>query len=70
MDKEIVALKLNSTWTLTSLPASKSSIGFKWVYRVKYHSDGSIERYKACFVAKGFTQKLGLESELCCLWLL
>ena len=61
MDKEIAALELNNTWTLTSLPAGKSPIGYKWVYRVKYHSDGSIERYKARLVAKGFTQQLGLD---------
>lgn len=42
MDKEIEALEFNNTWTLTSLPAGKLSIGCKWFYRVKYHSDGSI----------------------------
>ena len=55
MDKEIEALELNNTWTLTPLLASKSPIGCKWVYRIKYHSDGSIKRYKACLVAQGFT---------------
>ena len=54
-------MELNNTWTLTPLPAGKSPIGCKWVYRVKYHSDGSIERYKARLVAKGFTQQLGLD---------
>ena len=61
MDKDIEALELNNIWTLTPLPVGKSLIGCKWVYRVKYHSYGSIERYKVCLVAKGFTQKLGLD---------
>ena len=39
MDKEIVALKLTNTWTLTTLPPSKVPIRCKWVYRTKYSSD-------------------------------
>lgn len=61
MAKEISALELNHTWTLTLLPPSKSPIGCKWVYKIKYHADGTIERYKARLVAKGFTQKHGLD---------
>ena len=55
MDKEIEALEVNNTWTLTQLPAGKSPIGCKWVYRIKYLPDGTIERYKAHLIAKGFT---------------
>ena len=55
MDKEIEALEVNNTWTLTQLPAGKSPIGSKWVYKIKYLPDGTIERYKAHLIAKGFT---------------
>lgn len=44
----------NKTWSLVSLPPGKRPIGYKWVYRIKYKSDGSINRYKARLVAKGF----------------
>ena len=61
MATEIVALEANNTWILTSLPPNKKPIGCKWVYKVKYKSDGSVERYKARLVAKRFTQKEGID---------
>lgn len=47
--------------SLTPLPSHKKPIGCTWVYRIKHRSDGAIERYKVCLVAKGFTQKEGLD---------
>ena len=44
MQVEIKALEDNNTWTLVSLPPSKTYIGCKWVYKVKHKADGSIER--------------------------
>ena len=54
-------LPLKLTITLTPLPPNKRPIGCKWVYKVKYRSDGIVERYKARLVGKGFTQKEGLD---------
>ncbi|XP_075645624.1 uncharacterized protein LOC142616716 [Castanea sativa] len=58
---EISALEASYTWTLTALPPQKKTIGYKWVYKVKYKSNGIVERYKVRLVAKGFTQKEGLD---------
>ena len=58
---EIAALEANNTWSLTSLPAHEKPIGCKWVYKIKHKADGSIEWYKARLIAKGFTQREGLD---------
>lgn len=52
MNTEIEALEKNNTWDLVPLPPGKKAIGSKWVYKVKLKADGSLERFKARFVAK------------------
>lgn len=61
MTKEIEALENNNTWILTDLPKGKVPIGWKWVFKVKYNADGSIERHKARLVVKGYNQQLGVD---------
>ncbi|KAH9671963.1 protein kinase domain-containing protein [Citrus sinensis] len=61
MEDEITALEKNNTWTLTHLPDGKKAIGSRWVYKIKYQSDGTIEHYKARLVAKGYTQTEGID---------
>lgn len=51
MDKEIQALEKDNT----PLPPSKTPIGCKWVYKIKLNLDGTIERYQAQLMAKGYT---------------
>ena len=55
MQTEITALEDNCTWTIVPFPHDKTPIGCKWVYKVKYHASGAVERYKARLVAKGYS---------------
>jgi hypothetical protein len=52
---ELDALEQQDTWTLMLLPSGHKPIGCKWVYKIKYKSDGTLEHYKAHLVAKGNT---------------
>ena len=55
------ALRKNDTWEKCALPEKKKVIGCKWVFIIKYKTDGTIERYKARLVAKGYTQTYGVD---------
>lgn len=61
MQAEISALENTGTWKLVDLPPNVKPIGCKWIYKIKHHADGSIERYRARLVAKGYTQVEGLD---------
>ena len=45
--KEMKALEKNDTCEIMELPEGKKAVGSKWVFTMKYKSDGSINRYKA-----------------------
>ena len=58
---EMQALNQNETWAVEDLLRGKRSMGCRWVFTIKYRFDGSIDRYKACLMAKGFTQTYGID---------
>nr|KYP56633.1 hypothetical protein KK1_002877 [Cajanus cajan] len=58
---ELKALEDNGTWIIVDRPPDVTPVGNKWVYKIKRHSDGTIERYKAQLVAKGYTQTEGID---------
>lgn len=61
MKDEMKSMAGNDVRDLVKLPEEKKPIGCKWIFKTKRDSKGNIERYKACLVAKGFTQKEGID---------
>ena len=59
--EEIGALERNLTWEVIELPRGKTTVGYKWVFTIKFNADGSINMYKARLVSKSFTQTFGID---------
>jgi len=57
--QEIAVHMENGTWQLVELPHGHTPVGLRWVFHIKRTADGSIEQYKACLVAQGFSQQPG-----------
>ena len=56
---EYKSLMHHGTWELVPLPPDKKLVGSRWVFKAKHDESGAVERYKARFVAQGFTQVFG-----------
>jgi len=61
MEEEFTALQLNQTWTLVPCTLDLHIIGSKWVFKTKLKLDGSLDRLKACVVAKRYHQIDGID---------
>jgi histone deacetylase 1/2 len=61
MTDEYGALLSNNTWELVDPPRNANIVTGKWIYRHKLKSDGSLDRYKARWVLRGFTQHEGID---------
>lgn len=59
INEEFQAHEKNGTWTIVDKPKNKTLMTTKWVFKRKLNLDGSIERYKARLVARGFEQRPG-----------
>lgn len=63
MKIELDAINRNHTWELVELPAGHKPIGLKSVFKVKKDTAGTIIKYKARLVSRGFVQKQGIDFE-------
>jgi len=60
-DLEYASLMKNDTWDLVELPEGRRKIDCKWVFKVKHDNEGRVERFKGRLVAKGYSQKYGID---------
>jgi hypothetical protein len=55
MMEEYASIIKNDVWEIVPRPKDKSVVSSKWIYKIKHAIDGSIDKYKARFVARGFS---------------
>lgn len=60
MAEELQSFEDNQAWEVVDTPSNASVVQCKWVFKKKYDSDNKV-RYRARLVAKGFTQKAGID---------
>ena len=63
MLEEYQSIMKNDVWDVVPRPEGKSVVTSKWICKIKHATDGSIKKYKARFVARGFSQKEGIDYE-------
>ena len=57
--EEYQSIMKNDVWKVIPRPEGKSNVTSRWIYKIKHAVDDSIKKYKARFVARGFSQKEG-----------
>jgi hypothetical protein len=57
MKEEYQSIIRNNVWEIVPRPKRKDVVSSKWLFKIKHVVDGSIEKYKSRFVARGFSQK-------------
>ena len=61
MIEEYSSTMKNDVWEVVARPTGKSVVTSRWLYKIKHVVNGSMEKYKSKFVARGFTQKEGID---------
>jgi hypothetical protein len=61
MIEEYQSILKNDVWDIVPRPEGKSVVTSKWIYKIKHATDGSIKKYKARFVSRGFSQIEGVD---------
>jgi hypothetical protein len=61
MKDEMKSMSTNDVWDLVEIPKGAKTVSCKWVYKTKQDSKGNIERFKTRLMAKGFTQREGID---------
>ena len=61
VNSEVESILNNHMWELVDLPPGNKPLGYKWIFKRKLKDDGTIDKYKARLVVKGFRQKEGLD---------
>ncbi|GJT68728.1 ribonuclease H-like domain-containing protein [Tanacetum coccineum] len=61
MYDEYNALVKNGTWLLVPRPTGVNMVRSMWLFKHKFHADGTLSRYKARLVANGSSQQLGVD---------
>jgi hypothetical protein len=56
MTEEYQSILKNDVWDVVTRPEGKFVVTSKWIYKIKHVADGSIKKYKARFVSRGFSQ--------------
>ena len=61
MNKEYESIMKNDVWDVVSRPQDKLVVTSRWLYKIKHGADGSDKMFKAHFVARGLSQKQGID---------
>jgi hypothetical protein len=63
MTEEYQSIMKNEVWEIVPRPKNKDVVSSRWLFKIKHAANGSIEKYKARFVTRGFAQKEGIDCE-------